>query len=132
VRARRKEQVYSQLLSELTPFTDMTVVPSIIDLQRRFPGLGKVWATSVHEKLRYARRKSFHEQIADDIIRTVVKRRKGSLLDLDESELADICPDSATLNSRYGGRYRVQDILVRRIMPHRLARLQQEVFRSAR
>ena len=127
VRARRKEQVYSQLLSELTPFTDMTVVPSIIDLQRRFPGLGKVWATSVHEKLRYARRKSFHEQIADDIIRTVVKRRKGSLLDLDESELADICPDSATLNSRYGGRYRVQDILVRRIMPHRLARLQQEV-----
>jgi hypothetical protein len=53
VRARRKEQVYSQLLSELTPFTDMTVVPSIIDLQRRFPGLGKVWATSVHEKLRY-------------------------------------------------------------------------------
>jgi hypothetical protein len=38
-----------------------------------------------------------------------------------------ICPDSATLNSRYGGRYRVQDILVRRVMPHRLARLQQEV-----
>jgi hypothetical protein len=56
---------------------------------------------------------SFHEQVADEIIRTVVKRRKGSLLDLDESELADICPDSATLNSRYGGRYRVQDILVR-------------------
>ena len=126
-RARRKEQVFSQLLSELTPFTDMTVVPSIIDLQRRFPGLGKVWATSVHEKLRYARRKSFHEQVADEIIRTVVKRRKGSLLDLDESELADICPDSATLNSRYGGRYPVQDILVRRVMPHRLARLQQEV-----
>jgi hypothetical protein len=96
----QREQVYSQLLSELTPFTDMTVVPSIIDLQRRFPGLGKVWATSVHEKLRYARRKSFHEQVADEIIRTVVKRRKGSLLDLDESELADICPDSATLNSR--------------------------------
>jgi hypothetical protein len=46
----------------------MTVVPSIIDLQRRFPGLGKVWATSVHEKLRYARRKSFHEQIADDLL----------------------------------------------------------------
>jgi hypothetical protein len=67
------------------------------------------------------------QQVADEIIRTVVKRRKGSLLDLDESELADICPDSATLNSRYGGRYRVQDILVRRVMPHRLARLQQEV-----
>jgi hypothetical protein len=103
-RARRKEQAFSQLLSELTPFTDMTVVPSITDLQRRFPGLGKVWATSVHEKLRYARRKRFHEQVADEIIRTVVKRRKGSLLDLDESELADICPDSARLNSRYGGR----------------------------
>jgi hypothetical protein len=66
-----------------------------------------VWATSVHEKLRYARRKSFHEQVADEIIRTVVKRRKGSLLDLDESELADICPDSATLNCVYAKPLRV-------------------------
>jgi hypothetical protein len=65
----------------------MTVVPSIIDLQRRFPGLGKGWATTVHEKLRYARRKSFHKQVADQIIHTVVKKRKISLLDLDESEL---------------------------------------------
>jgi hypothetical protein len=97
------------LLRELSPFSDMTVVPSIIDLQRRFPGLGKGWATTVHEKLRYARRKSFHKQVADQIIHTVVKKRKISLLDLDESELAAICPDSAMLNSRYGGRYRVQD-----------------------
>ena len=50
-----------------------------------------------------------------------------SLLDLDESELSDFCPDSATLNSRYGGSYRVQDRLVRRVMPHRLARLKQDV-----
>ena len=108
-RARRKEQTFSQLLRELSPFSDMTVVPSIIDLQRRFPGLGKGWATTVHEKLRYARRKSFHKQVTDQIIHTVVKKRKISLLDLDESELAAICPDSAMLNSRYGGRYRVQD-----------------------
>ena len=108
-RARRKEQTFSQLLRELSPFSDMTVVPSIIDLQRRFPGLGKGWATTVHEKLRYARRKSFHKQVADQIIHTVVKKRKISLLDLDESELAAICPDSAMLNSRYGARYRVQD-----------------------
>ncbi len=126
-RARRREQAVSQLFRELSPFGDMTVIPSIIDLQRRFPGLGKGWATKVHEKLRYARRKSFHEQVADQIIHTVVKKRKVSLLDLDESELAAICPDSATLNSRYRGRYRVQDALVRRVMPHRLARLQQDV-----
>ena len=87
----------------------MTVVPTIIELQGRFPGLGKVWATTVHERLRYAKRKSFHEQVADQIIQSVVKKRKISLLDLDESELAAICPDSAMLNSRYGGRYRVQD-----------------------
>jgi hypothetical protein len=31
------------------------------------------------------------------------------------------------LNSRYGGRYRVQDRLVRRVMPHHLARLKQDV-----
>jgi hypothetical protein len=37
----------------------MTVVLSIIELQGRFPGLGKVWATTVHERLRYAKRKSF-------------------------------------------------------------------------
>ena len=109
-RARRKEQAFSQLLKELSPFSDMTVVPSIIDLQRRFPGLGKGWATTVHEKLRYARRRSFREQVADQIIHAVV-----------ESELA------ATLNSWYGGRYRVQDTLVRRVMPHRLASLQQDV-----
>jgi hypothetical protein len=105
----------------------MTVVLSIIELQGRFPGLGKVWATTVHERLRYAKRKSFHEQVADQIIQSVVKKRKISLLDLDESELAAICPDSASLNSRYGGRYRVHDTLVRRVMPHRLARLQQDV-----
>ena len=105
----------------------MTVVPSIIELKGRFPGLGKVWATTVHERLRYAKRKSFHEQVADQIIQSVVKKRKVSLLDLDESELSDFCPDSAMLNSRYGGRYRVQDKLVRRVMPHRLARLKQDV-----
>ena len=54
----------------------MTVVPSIIELQGRFPGLGKVWATTVHERLRYAKRKSFHEQVADQIIQSVVKKRK--------------------------------------------------------
>ena len=75
----------------------------------------------------YAKRKSFHEQVADQIIQSVVKKRKISLLDLDESELSDFCPDSAMLNSRYGGRYRVQDKLVRRVMPHRLARLKQDV-----
>ena len=48
-------------------------------------------------------------------------------ISLDESELSDICPDSATLNSRYGGSNRVQDRLVRRVMPHRLARLKQDV-----
>ena len=32
-RARCKEQAFSQLLRELSPFSDMTVVPSIIDLQ---------------------------------------------------------------------------------------------------
>lgn len=46
---------------------------------------------------------------------------------MDESELSDICPDSATLNSRYGGSYRVQDTLIRRVMPHRLAKLNQDV-----
>jgi hypothetical protein len=82
----------------------MTVVPSIIELKGRFPGLGKVWATTVHERLRYAKRKSFHEQVADQIIQSVVKKRKISLLDLDESELSYFCPDSAMLNSRYGDR----------------------------
>ena len=62
----------------------MTVVPSIIELQGRFPDLGKVWATTVHERLRYAKRKSFHEQVADQIIQSVVKKRKISLLDFDE------------------------------------------------
>ena len=75
-RARRKEQAFSHLLSELSPISDTTVVPSIIELQRRFPGLGKVWATTVHERLRYAKRKSFHEQVADQIIQSVVKKRK--------------------------------------------------------
>jgi len=42
-RARRKEQAFSHLLSELSPISDTTVVPSIIELQGRFPGLGKVW-----------------------------------------------------------------------------------------
>jgi hypothetical protein len=54
------------------------------------------------------------KQVADQIIQSVVKKRKISLLDLDESELSDFCPDSAMLNSRYGGRNRVQDKLVRR------------------
>jgi hypothetical protein len=36
----------------------------IIELQGRFPGLGKVWATTVHERLRYAK------QVADQIIRS--------------------------------------------------------------
>jgi hypothetical protein len=49
------------------PISDMTVVPSIIELKGRFPGLGKVWATTVHERLRYAKRKSFHEQVAYQI-----------------------------------------------------------------
>jgi hypothetical protein len=43
----------------------------------------------------YAKRKSFHEQVADQIIQSVVKKRNISLLDLDESELSDFCPDSA-------------------------------------
>jgi NADPH-dependent 7-cyano-7-deazaguanine reductase QueF len=37
----------------------------------------------------YAKRKSFHEQVADQIIQSVVKKRNISLLDLDESELSD-------------------------------------------
>jgi hypothetical protein len=111
----------------LSPISDTTVVPSIIELRGRFPGLGKVWAITVHERLRYAKRKSFHEQVADQIIQSVVKKRKISLLDLDESELSYFCPDSAMLNSRYGDRYRVQDRLVRRVMPHRLARFKQDV-----
>jgi hypothetical protein len=36
--------------------SDTTVVPSVIELQGRFPGLGKVWDSAVHEKLRYAKR----------------------------------------------------------------------------
>jgi hypothetical protein len=68
----------------LSPISDTTVVPSVIELQGRFPGLGKVWATTVHEKLRHAKRKSFHEQVADQIIQSVVKKRKISLLDFDE------------------------------------------------
>lgn len=59
-----KEQAFSHLLGELSPISDMTVVPSIIELQGRFPGLGKVWATTVHERLRYAK------QVADQIIRS--------------------------------------------------------------
>jgi hypothetical protein len=31
----------------------------------------------------------------DQIIQSVVKKRKISLLDLDESELSDFCPDSS-------------------------------------
>ena len=50
-RARRKEQAFSHLLGELSPISDMTVVPSIIELQGRFPGLGKVCATTEHERL---------------------------------------------------------------------------------
>jgi hypothetical protein len=50
-RARRKEQAFSHLLGELSPISVMTVVPSIIELQGRFPGLGKVCATTVHERL---------------------------------------------------------------------------------
>jgi hypothetical protein len=68
--------------------------------------------------------------VTDQILHTVVKKRKISLLDLDESELAAICPDSASLKSRYGGRYRVQDTLVRRVMPHPAGC--EQVFRSAR
>jgi hypothetical protein len=65
--------------------------------------------------------------VADQNIQSVVKKRKISLPDLDVSELSYFCPDSAMLNSLYGDRYRVQDRLVRRIMPHRLARLKQDV-----
>ena len=125
-RARRKEQAFSHLLRELSPISDTTVVPSIIELQGRFPGLERFWTTTVHERLRYAKCKSFHEQVANQIIQSVVKKRKISLLDLDESELSDFCPDSAMLNSRYEGRYRVQDRLVRRVVPHHLARLKQD------
>jgi hypothetical protein len=50
-----------------------------------------------HIRLRYAKRKSFHEQVADQIIQSVVKKGKISLLDLGESELSDFCPDSAML-----------------------------------
>jgi microcompartment protein CcmK/EutM len=49
----------------------MTVVPSIIELQGRFPGLGKVWATTVHERLRYA--KQVADQIIDDNYQQVEK-----------------------------------------------------------
>ena len=119
-RARRKEQALSHLLSELSPMSDTTVVSSVIELQGRFPGLGKVWASAVHKKLRYAKHKSFHEQVANEVIQRQVKNRKIS-------ELADFCPDSATLNSRYGGSYSVQDTLVGRVMPHRLAKLKQDV-----
>lgn len=124
---RRKDQALSHLHGELSPMSDTTVVPSVTELQGRLPGLGKVSASAVHEKLRYTKRKSFHEQVADEVIQREVKKRKISLLDLDESELSDICPDSATLNSRYGGSYRVQDTLIRRVMPHRLAKLNQDV-----
>jgi hypothetical protein len=55
-RARRKEQALSHLLGELSPMSDTTIVPSATELQGRFPGLGKVWASAVHEKLRYAKR----------------------------------------------------------------------------
>ena len=65
--------------------------------------------------------------MADQNIQSVVKKRKISLPDLDVSELSYFCPDSAMLNSLYGDRYRVQDRLVRRVMPHRLARLKQDV-----
>jgi len=65
--------------------------------------------------------------VADEVIQREVKKRNNFLLDLDESELSDFCPDSATLNSRYGSSYRVQDTLVRRVMPHRLAKLKQDV-----
>jgi NADPH-dependent 7-cyano-7-deazaguanine reductase QueF len=58
-----------------------------------------VWGRFVlpqYMKGSYAKRKSFHEQVADQIIQSVVKKRKISLLDLDESELSDFCPDSDT------------------------------------
>jgi hypothetical protein len=108
----------------LSPISDTTVVPSVIELQGRFPGLGKVWATTVHEKLRHAKRKSFHEQVADQIIQSVVKKRKISLLDFDELRFLSRFSD---VEFTVRGSYRVQDRLVRRAMPHRLAKPKQDV-----